>query len=128
MIAGCQQVKDLIVRKNMRRQTSMGMTKQAPGRNLGGGIELATIGSKGAKHLDPTCSRQRSATVGITGPLNRKSYRQRSRVAELLGEACKLPELLALSFKPKPCTSANGQVIVNPGRKSSVRVHGRLPG
>ncbi|WP_144444357.1 hypothetical protein [Caballeronia arationis] len=117
MIAGAQQIKDLIVSKNMRCQPPMGMPKQAPGRNLGCGIELAAIRSKGTKHLDPACSCQRSATARTAGPLNRKSYRQRTSVADLLGEACKLPELRALSFKLKPCSSANGQVVVDPGRK-----------
>jgi hypothetical protein len=38
-------------------------------------------------------------------------------MANLFGEARKLPELHAFSFKSKACTSAHGQVIVDPCRE-----------
>jgi len=78
---------------------------------------LYSVFAERPKHLDPACRRQWPSAAGTAGPLNGKSYRQRTRMANLFGEARKLPELHAFSFKSKACTSAHGQVIVDPCRE-----------
>lgn len=44
MIAGRQQVKYLVIRKYVWRQSSMGTSKKSARRNLGCGVELTAVG------------------------------------------------------------------------------------
>ena len=126
---GGEQIADLLLRVDVRRQASMRAAKDCGLRELGRRIKPRQIPCEWTKDVQAARPGKGLGVLGVTlHPIQGHAGRQRSGMARRVDEAGEGGDLVAGNAQIEPQRTALGQIILGQREHGAGRGHDALPG